>query len=82
MENLPRWKDCGKLCGKLLGIFHNFCGKLCGNCGKVLWKSGGVENFGENSVENLLKFSTTIVESYVEKVFHRVCGKLCGKLVD
>jgi hypothetical protein len=28
-----------------------------------------VENFGENSVENPLKFSTMIVESFVEKGF-------------
>jgi hypothetical protein len=34
-----------------------------------LWKSGGMENFGENSVENPLKFSTIVVESFVEKSF-------------
>lgn len=43
--------------------------KLWKSFPQKLWKSGGVENFGENSVENPLKFSTIIVESFVEKSF-------------
>ena len=60
------------LCGKLTLLFHivfHTLWKMWKSFPQKLWKSGSVENFGENSVENLLKFSTMVVESFVEKSF-------------
>lgn len=55
---VEKWCGKGKMWKTLWKMWKSFPQKL--------WKSGGVESFGENSVENPGKFSTLVVENFVD----------------